>query len=362
MDALHRALDAFEHGAVRGEDVVRAERGLPLDRVLDLWSRLDPAPDATRMGLSKAPDALERLELAAELDGVMGESAWGMPIDAVADAYVLAGEPERAFELRLRALSRTPRWDGVLAARQLLRVAGDLRTRGDATRADELTERAARLDPTTRPGAPALDALDSLDDAGLIDVLLADEYGAVLLDHFAKPRRIALACVRRGQAGMGRAPLHATRKWQPYLDSVAEALRLGVGLVESPASNARLLAAIEATPDGARALAASRKRAANPYNGNENSQVRLYRELALKDDWANIALGLLSWARKSRLYVGALLAQHGDALGVAYVERAAALALELSHDGYEVGGDWALPRKVLARRAGDDTATWWNAL
>lgn len=353
-------MDAFERASLRGEDVVRAERAIPLDRVLGLWRALDPASDPFGP-IRTPPDALERLELAAELDGLMGESPWGLPIDAVADAYVLADEPDRAFELRLRALSRTPRWDGVLAARQLGRVARDLRARDPIALADELDGRAWRLDPTTRRGSVTLDDLEPLDDVGLVDLLLAEEYGALLGDHFSRPRRFALTCVRRGEPGMGRVPLYVTRNWALSLNGHAQALRLGVDaeFAASQANNLRLLDAIEATKAGAEALAASRKRTPNPYKENENTLIGLYQELAAKGDWSEVRRGLLSWRRKCRLYVGALLALRGDVLGTAYVERAGALAEELSDDGYEVGGDWALPRKVLARRAGDTTATWW---
>lgn len=149
--------------------------------------------------------------------------------------------------------------------------------------------------------------------------------------------------------------------WAPFLGPHAQALRLGVDaeLVASQSNNARLLGAIEATKGGAEALAASRKRTPNPYKENENTLVGFYQQLAAKGDWVEVRRGLLSWRRKSRLHAGALLALQGDVLGTAYVERAGALSEELSHDGYEVGGDWALPRKVLARRAGDVTATWW---
>jgi hypothetical protein len=89
-------------------------------------------------------------------------------------------------------------------------------------------------------------------------------------------------------------------------------------------------------------------------------RIRFFAELAAKGDWNEVRRGLLSCHRKCRLFVGGLLALEGDALGMAYVERAAALAEALSHDGYEVGGDWALPRKVLARKRGDASVTWWG--
>jgi hypothetical protein len=387
--ALHAALDAFDRDAVRGEVVVRAERAIPLDDVIELFHRLDPSFDpfvAQRPNL----DALERLELAAELDGMLGESPWGLAVNAVADAYVVADYPERAFELRLRALARTPRWDGVLAAYQLAQVGRDLRALGRGADAELLDQRAAQLDPTAGPwpgrdsasagpGLPRLDELAPLDDQGLVDLLLADEYASVLGDDPASPRRLALACVRRGEAGMGRLPLYVTRKWEPYVSGVAQALRLGPGgdpqvtsqsasgcemrraLVGADAgNNGRLLKAIEALPAGAEAVKLSRKKAANAFNGNENTRVRFYAERAASGDWATVRQGLLSWERKCRLFVGGLLAMHGEPLGTAYVERAAALAAELSHDGYEVGDDFALPRKVLARRGGDLSATWWG--
>lgn len=353
--ALEAALDAFDRDDVRGEHVVRAERAILLDSVIELFNRLDPSSDPWRAPRPKL-DALERLELAAELDGMLGESPWGLAINAVADAYELADWPERAFELRLRALARTPRWDSVLAVHQLAQVGRDLRALGRDDAAALLDQRAAQLGPDI----PNLGELAPLDDEGLVDLLLAQEYAGVLVDNLALPRRFALACVRRGEAGMGRLPLYVTRKWQPYRSAVAQALRLGLGdpLGEKDiGKNERLLKAIEASPSGAEAKKLSRKKTANAFNEN---QIRFYAERAASGDWATVRQGLLSWERKCRLFVGGLLAMHGEPLGTAYVERAAALATELSHDGYEVGGDWALPRKVLARRAGDLSATWWG--
>jgi hypothetical protein len=365
--ALQAALESFDRDEVRGEHVVRAERAIPLDRVIALFRRIDPTFDPF-FGPPAKTDALERLELAADLDGIMGDSAWGLPVDAVADAYVLADEPDRAFELRLRALSRTPSWDSVLAARQLARVARDLRARGRDDDAALLDQRAARLDPTTSSEVRSLDDLAPLDDGALVDLLLAEEYAYVLGDNAAKPRRLALACISRGEAGMGRLPLYATRKWQPYLGHVGHALRLGMDdALGDIRTNGRLLAAIEATPSGADAAKLSRKKAANAFTENENSRIPFYAERAASGDWATVRQGLLSWHRKCRLFVGGLLAIHGEPLGTAYVERAAALATVLSRDGYEVGkdgyevgGDWALPGKVLARRGGDLSVTWWG--
>lgn len=360
MDAaLQAALETFDGDALRGEQVVHAERAIPLERVAELMHRLDPA---FRTWAAPAPktDALERLELAADLDGIMGDVAWGLPIDAVADAYALADEPHRAFELRLRALARTPRWDGVLAARQLARVARDLRARGRDDDAVLLDRRAARLDPGTDRARVALGDCEPLDDGGFVDLLLADEYGSLLGDHFASPRRFALACVRRGEIGMARLPLAVTKKWQPHVGPVAEALRLHLGEpFATAADNARLLAAIEATPQGSEALALSKKKTPNAFTANENSRVTMYAGLAAKGDWVAVRRGLADWHRQCRLFVGALLALHGDPLGTAYVERAGALATALSLDETAWPG-WALPNKVLARRAGDTSVTWWG--
>jgi len=356
--AVQAALDAFERDEVRGEDVVRAERAIPLDQVIALSRRLDPAVDPF-WAPSPAKDALERLELAADLDALVGSLPWGLPSDAVADAYALAGEPELAHEARLRALSRTPRWDSVLAARQLARVAADERARGHREAADTLDRRAAQLDPT-RAIDVELRGLDPLSDVGLVDLFLAAEYGSLLGDHLASPRRFALACVRRDEVGLARMPLYVTRDWELYVDDVAQALRLGTdpSLTTDAADNARLLSAIEATPAGSDAAKQSRMKTPNAFSTNENVRIRFFAELAAKGNWYEVRRGLLSWDRKCRLFVGGLLAMEGEALGTSYVERAAALAEELSHDGYEVGGDWALPRKVLARKRGDTSVTW----
>ncbi len=353
------ALHAFDTNTVSGEDVVRAEHALPLDDLLSLWHRLNPAAFPDRA--APAPlNAHERLELTAGLEGRLGESAWGLPIDSVAEAWVLAGDPARAFSLRLRALARTPRWDSVLAARQLLRVAGDLRARGEETGARVCEARAARFDSTVVPGPVALEGLEPLDEDGLINLLIHDDHGAVLGDHLALPRRKALACIRRGVPAMGRLPLWATRRWEPTISATASALRLGAELAfeSGDANNARLLAAIEGTPAGAEAVRWSKKKAGNPYSDNEVARIKHYEELATMGDWVTVRRGLLTWRRQARLSVAAILTLEGDTVGEAYVVRAAALAAELSHDGSEVGSDWALPRKVLARRAGDATVTW----
>jgi len=240
----------------------------------------------------------------------------------VAGPLSRCGRHEDALRARLELLAQVPRWEGALAAVVLTGIARDALALGDAAHATVAAERALRFSPMApatlavladaqqaagqqaraasirahlwdagsgpsviageptaadreaTPWSPNLTHLEpmSLEDRARFAVFsLHDQAHIETLSGVVRHAVVQLRC---GHVAQAWAALYALRVWEPQASSVLRWLGLEGDSDRVDRMRALLLDVIEATPAGAAAAAAARKKAPNPADPTLVGRVR----------------------------------------------------------------------------------------
>lgn len=282
-------------------DALTTSKPTVLDAVAHLTADL---PRARLLSLRLAPSVANATEARRMVDA-LGSAALLEHFSAM--PFELAGACDEALEVRLDALRIAPRYDPWLCARIL---AGATRCLLKARRHDEARATASRAlaflpgDPTALsllaaveeatgnaarahaiwarlrddgyapplvaevapdvereivPFSIRLDALEPMSDDELADYLVYARLDVSATDAPLQPRRHAANLLRRGDPGGARVALCRAADWECL--ATRSMYWMGVAVDQDDmAANEALLAAIEATPEGARARSLSEKR------------------------------------------------------------------------------------------------------
>ncbi len=288
------AFDAFDHNDVSPRDALgHLEEDLPHARLLEL---------------RRAPSAQHSAEARSLLEAT--RSAWLLE-GFVAAPLERAAEREAALEARLALLPLVPRWESLTACYVLTRLARGALALGQAGLAAEAARRALRFLPLEPAAlvvlAAALETLGEPSQAARVRAALWDaRYGEEVLegepselDRAASPLGLELDALepmsledrarfavmsirdasflecltglvrhasvqlRMGQAAQAWATLAALTHWSPQVSTPFHWLGLEAESPRRDLHRVALLDAIEATPAGAAAVAANRKKAPN---------------------------------------------------------------------------------------------------